>query len=128
MHVLHEIEKIADHSENIAKFTEKIIERNIYFSEPALGEMSQIFDVVIRFAENTLRTFNKEESPESLDTEDENIIDAMRKQFKNNHMKRLNEGICTVDAGIVYVDILNNLEKAGDHTFNVAQIVKGDFI
>lgn len=126
LHVLHEIEKIADHSENIAKFTEKIIERNIYFSEIALDEMSKIFDVVIRFAENTLRIFNKEEDAENLDTEDENIIDSMRKEFKNNHMKRLNEGVCTVDAGIMYVDILNNLEKAGDHTFNVAQIIKGD--
>lgn len=125
LHVLHEIEKIADHSENIAKFTEKIIERDIHFTEQAQKEMREIFDVVIRFAENILQAYNSEHYDASIDTEDENIIDKLRKEFKGNHMKRLNEGICTVDAGIVYVDILNNLEKAGDHTFNIAQILMG---
>jgi phosphate:Na+ symporter len=125
LHVLHDIEKIADHSENIAKFTEKIIEKGIYFSETANKEMEEIFDVVIRFAKNILNAYNKEAFENNINTEDENIIDRLRKEFKNNHMKRLNEGVCTVDAGIVYVDILNNLEKAGDHTFNIAQLING---
>ncbi|UOD34179.1 Na/Pi cotransporter family protein [Deferribacteraceae bacterium V6Fe1] len=125
LHVLHDIEKIADHSENIAKFTEKIIEKGIYFSEQANNEMEEIFDVVIRFAKNILNAYNKEAFENIVNTEDENIIDRLRKEFKNNHMKRLNEGVCTVDAGIVYVDILNNLEKAGDHTFNIAQLING---
>jgi phosphate:Na+ symporter len=125
LHVLHDIEKIADHSENIAKFTEKIIEKDIYFSEKANEEMAEIFDVVIRFARNILNIYNKETYEVNINTEDENIIDKLRKEFKNNHMKRLNEGVCTVDAGIVYVDILNNLEKAGDHTFNIAQLLQG---
>ncbi|BAI79593.1 Na:phosphate symporter [Deferribacter desulfuricans SSM1] len=124
LHVLHEIEKIADHSENIAKFTERIIEKDIHFSPQAMKEMEEIFNVAIKFAENILKIYNSEVYDQIVDTEDENIIDELRKEFKNNHMKRLNEGVCNVDAGIVYVDILNNLEKVGDHTFNIAQIIK----
>ncbi|MCD8566937.1 MAG: hypothetical protein LRY50_00730 [Geovibrio sp.] len=58
-----------------------------------------------------------------IDTEDEDTIDSMRKRFKKNHVKRLNAGECTIDAGLIYVDILNCLEKIGDHTFNIAQVL-----
>jgi len=122
---LHDIEKIADHAENIAKFTERIIDNKISFSEDALDEMSEIFDVTIRFSNNVLNEYNKGDLPKDIDTQDEDLIDKYKRKFKNNHMKRFNEGKCNVDAGIVYVDILNNLEKAGDHSFNIAQVVQG---
>ncbi len=124
-HVLHDIEKIADHAENIAKFTERIIENKIHFSKEALDEMEQIFDVTIRFANYILYEYNKGGLPKKVNTEDEDAIDRFKRKFKNNHMARLNDGRCNVDAGIVYVDILNNLEKAGDHTFNIAQVIEG---
>ncbi|MEC9492752.1 Na/Pi cotransporter family protein [Flexistipes sp.] len=124
-HVLHDIEKIADHAENIAKFTESIIDNKISFSEEALDEMNEIFDVTIRFSSNVLDEYNKGNLPKDIDTQDEDLIDKYKRKFKNNHMRRFNEGKCNVDAGIVYVDILNNLEKAGDHSFNIAQVIQG---
>jgi len=124
-HVLHDIEKIADHAENIAKFTERIIDNKVSFSEEALDEMNEIFNVTIRFSSNVLNEYNKGDFPKDIDTQDEDLIDKYKRKFKNNHMRRFNEGKCNVDAGIIYVDILNNLEKAGDHSFNIAQVVQG---
>ena len=124
-HVLHEIEKIADHAENIAKFTQKLIEKKIPISDTAKDEIEELFDAAIRFSENTLKVYNTKMHADYVDTNDENFIDSLRKQLKQGHMRRLNEGSCSVDAGIIYVDILNNLEKTGDHTFNIAQLTMG---
>ncbi len=121
LQVLHDIEKIGDYAENIARFTERMIEEKMGFSEKAMAEMDEIFSVTIRFADKVLDAFNREDFKKHFDTQDENLIDQLRRQFKNNHIGRLNLGECTVDCGILFVDILNNLEKTGDNAFNIAQ-------
>lgn len=121
LHVLHDIEKIGDYAENIARFTERMIQEKMGFSDKAMAEMEEIFNVTLRFTENVLATFNREEFTLNFDTKDENLIDQLRREYKNNHIARLNLGECTVDCGILFVDILNNLEKTGDNTFNIAQ-------
>ncbi len=121
LHALHDIEKIGDYAENIARFSERMILEKMVFSEKALSEMDDIFSVTVRFTEKVLNAFNREEFNKTIDTQDENLIDQLRRQFKNNHINRLNLGECTVDCGILFVDILNNLEKTGDNTFNIAQ-------
>ena len=121
LQVLHDIEKLGDYAENIGQFTERMIEEKMGFSEKAMSEMDEIFTVTLRFAENVLTAFNRENFTKNFDTQDENLIDQLRRQFKNNHITRLNHGECTVDCGILFVDILNNLEKTGDNTFNIAQ-------
>jgi phosphate:Na+ symporter len=53
-------------------------------------------------------------------------IDQMEKDFRKTHIMRLNEGACTGDAGILYVDVISNLERIGDHAVNIAQAVLGE--
>jgi len=126
LHVLHDLEKIGDYAENIANYTEKLIESDIRFSDEAMLEMEEIYDVAIRFTDNVIKAYNAGGLPRAIDTEDENTIDKMRKQFKKHHLKRLQKGSCSVETGILFVDILNNLEKTGDQAFNIAQVVMGD--
>lgn len=126
LHVLHDLEKIGDYSENIANYTEKLVESDIRFTDEAMGEMQEIFDVAVRFTENVLKAYNAGGLPRRIDTEDENTIDQMRREFKKRHLDRLQSGSCSVETGILFVDILNNLEKTGDQAFNIAQVVKGD--
>lgn len=126
LHVLHDLEKIGDYAENIATYTEKLVENGITFTEEAMSEMEQIFEVAIRFTENVMNAYNSGTHNRLIDTEDENIIDSMRKRFKNRHLVRLQSGACSVENGILFVDILNNLEKTGDQAFNIAQVVMGD--
>ena len=126
LHVLHDLEKIGDYAENIATYTERLVENGIVFTEAAMGEMEEIFHVAIRFTENVMKAYNSGVQSRDIDTEDENIIDSMRKRFKSRHLSRLQSGICSVENGILFVDILNNLEKTGDQAFNIAQVVMGD--
>lgn len=123
MQVLHDLEKIGDYAENIARYTEKIIDNNVIFSESAMNELSEMFDVAIRFTRNVTESYCEGGFPKRIDTEDENIIDRMRKNAREEHLARLQEGNCTVENGIMFIDILNNLEKTGDQAFNIAQII-----
>jgi phosphate:Na+ symporter len=126
MHVIHDIEKIADYSENIARYTRRIVEQKINFSEEAMKEIEELFDIAIRFTENILKEFNEGNLPKHVNTRDEDLIDELRRNLKANHMTRLNKGQCDVKAGLIYVDLLNSLEKVGDHSFNIAQVIMGE--
>jgi len=122
-HVIHNLEKIGDHSENIARFREKMSKKGVEFSDEAEREIQEMISVVVRFTEITIDTYNNPERYSELRTEDEDSIDTMRKKFKNNHMKRLSSGSCNINSGIMFVDIINNLEKIGDHVYNIAQVM-----
>ena len=121
-HVIINLEKIGDHSESIYNCIRKLRKKQIVFSSEAQSEMKEIYAVVYRFFSQILENYQNGSNTE-IETDDEDLIDSMRKRFKKNHIKRLNAGECTVDAGLIYVDILNNLERIGDHTFNIAQIL-----
>ena len=52
--------------------------------------------------------------------ENERQVDLLEIGYRNHHLQRLNEGKCTVDSGVIYFDILNNLERISDHSKNIA--------
>jgi phosphate:Na+ symporter len=122
-HVVHNLEKIGDHSENLARFNDKLIRKNMEFSYDAKKEIDDLFEVVLRFTEYVIEKFEHSVAGEEIDTKDEFLIDNMRKKFKNNHMKRLSSGSCNINSGIIFVDTINNLERIGDHVFNIAQVM-----
>ena len=122
-HVIHNLEKIGDHTENIARFKDKMMKKKLSFSDEADKEIENMIDIVVQFTEDVIRFYNNPESIHMLDTDAEDQIDSMRKKFKNNHMKRLSQGSCNINSGIIFVDIINNLEKIGDHVYNIAQVM-----
>ncbi|MFA6009462.1 MAG: hypothetical protein WC799_05730 [Desulfobacteraceae bacterium] len=69
-----------------------MIQEKMGFSDKAMSEMEEIFNVTLRFTENVLATFNREEFTLNFDTKDENLIDQLRREYKNNHIARLNLG------------------------------------
>ena len=126
MHVIYDIEKIGDYAESIARYSEKMVQDRITFSASAKKDLEEMFEVAIRFTRHIFDAWNRGKSYDQVDTSDENLLDQMKIQYKNHHMARLNQGVCNVDNGILYVDILNKLEKAGDNAFNIAQAIQGE--
>ncbi|MBU3219744.1 Na/Pi cotransporter family protein [Clostridium algidicarnis] len=121
-HVVNDIERIGDHAENIADLTsEKIIKRLEYTNE-ALEELKQMYDYTIYSLQLAIESYENNDPnkvEELLNVEQR--IDTLEREFRSSHIRRLNEGTCTATAGAVYLDIISNLERIGDHSTNIAE-------
>ncbi len=123
-HLINDIERIGDHAENIIELAQYKDQENLSFSQIAQEELSDMFDRVMQAIDQaikTLTTGDLETAIKVLRFEDE--VDRMENEYREHHIQRLNEGLCYPGAGIVFVDLLSNLERIGDHASNMARII-----
>ncbi len=124
---VNDIERVSDHAENISELSRIAIEKDLSFSEKAMEEMKNIYGKVsTNFIESLkcLEENNKEMTADIYAREDE--VDALEKLYKKTHMERLNNGECTIDSGVLFLDLLTNLERVSDHSCNIANRVEAE--
>ncbi|MGA1796952.1 MAG: Na/Pi cotransporter family protein [bacterium] len=124
IHVINDIERIGDHAVNLKKFAMQKKESNLTFTEVAVAEIKTAYNELIRMLDttiNALRTNDVRRAEIVLIREGR--INRMRDEFKANHIKRLEDAKCHVLSGVVFIDMLANFEKIGDHLTNVAQAI-----
>lgn len=122
-HAIEEIKQIGERGEKLIKISQKLDDKKVVFSSEANNELKEIFDNVSCFA-NKVFEYYKDNKPVAVNIDDEEeVIDKQRKTFKKNHIKRLNAGDCSLDAGLLFVDILSTLEKTGDDVYSVSQLL-----
>ncbi|KNZ42915.1 Na/Pi cotransporter family protein [Acetobacterium bakii] len=122
----HDLERIGDHAMNIAELAEVRVANKIIFSE--IGNQ-EVLDH-INFTSNTLRDMVELIKNEDVALcykifDEEEEIDVMTEKLKDDHIRRLNDGACNPYAGIIYLDLLTNIERVGDHASNIAQGILG---
>lgn len=125
MHSAHDIERVADHATNIIELAETKIENNLCFSEFGINDIKTMHKEVteiFREAINLLKNENIDAAQKLIRADD--IVDQMEKDFRDAHIRRLNEGTCTPEAGVIFLDIVSNLERIADHANNLAEAVK----
>lgn len=126
MRIANNLERIGDAVENIAYLTEDLIEGNIHFSEEAIADYEKISDLVRKLLHLVVEGFRNEDKEIMTPAQEmENSIDRMREEMKERHIMRLKAGICSVDPGLILVDMLAAFEKIGDFCYNIAQGVAG---
>jgi len=127
LHAVNDIERIGDHSENLMELTERKISERLPFSEYAIAELHQMHDEVNQMAGEAIKALetNDPEVAKSV-LQREEKVNSLTEQMKQNHIQRLNKGECKVTSGILFLDIISNFEKIGDHLTNVAQAVMGN--
>jgi phosphate:Na+ symporter len=57
----------------------------------------------------------------------EDLINQMQVEYRNSHVKRLNNGSCEIYSGLLFLDCVDYMEKIGDHLANIAQGLLGGF-
>jgi phosphate:Na+ symporter len=126
MNMVNDLERIGDHCENLWTLSQRKLDQKITFSDVAMKEISEISDLTSSFLA-TIITALEDKDTGVYDEADrlEQAIDDLEEKLRNNHVKRLNTGECTVNSGLIFIDMLHNFEKIGDHTFNFAKAVVG---
>ncbi|NEU05714.1 Na/Pi cotransporter family protein [Clostridium senegalense] len=123
-HVVNDIERIGDHAENIADLASEKMTKNADFSEEGVKELNDIFNYTINSLEMSIECFknyNKDKADTVRSVEDR--IDSLEKQLRSSHIKRLNNGVCNATVGAIFLDVISNFERIGDHAVNIAEIV-----
>ena len=120
-HTINDIERIGDHSENIVELAASRINKNVEFSEEALEEIREIYSATLDSLDIAIKSYEDEER-EHNDIVDkvEDRIDDLEKKFRSNNIKRLNSKRCMANAGVIFFDLISNLERIGDHANNIA--------
>ncbi|MBW7990370.1 MAG: Na/Pi cotransporter family protein [Planctomycetes bacterium] len=127
LHTVNDLERISDHAVNIVEIAERKIEQKLSFSDSALTEagqlrkeIEQMFDNVIAALEN-----NDIEAAKSAALTNENNLNKMQIEFRRSHVQRMSDGFCTAETGLIFIDLVDNIEKIGDHLTNIAQAIIG---
>lgn len=120
---IQDLERIGDRSENIAEEADKIIKGEATFSDKALKELRTLCEVVSQILDDSFYMFtNQSKDPNLTEAvlQAEDQIDEYTELFRQNHVARLSKGECNAEAGAVFIELLTNLERIGDHAVTVA--------
>ncbi|APC50227.1 sodium-dependent phosphate transporter [Virgibacillus halodenitrificans] len=127
MDSVRDIERIGDHFENIIELIDYKISNKVNLTEKAQEDLNDMFDLTISTVKQAVDSLDKMDREAALAViQKEDQIDKMERNYRKKHIIRMNEGQCTGSAGIVFVDIISNLERIGDHAVNIAEEVLGE--
>lgn len=122
--IVSNMERVGDHAENLAELSLERINDNVRFSKDAYEELKEMAeDCVLAFATaiKALETEDLKLVKEVKRLEDE--VDRLEEDFRSTHIKRLTDGVCTSEIGVLFIDAITNLERISDHALNIAYYV-----
>lgn len=124
LHCIGDFERIGDHGINILKIAQEMNEKQIMFSDEAKAEIQVATNALSEIAELTMKAFCEDDLESAKRIEPlEQVVDIIISEIKDNHIKRLQEGKCTIELGFMLNDLLNNMERVSDHCSNVAACI-----
>lgn len=116
-----DIERVGDHTENIAELVDYGEGNEIHFSDEACAELREIMDLVTNSFDYSIRA--REEmslAAASRVAKYEDQVDSLEEELRERHIERLSKQLCEPKNGVVFLDIISNLERISDHAYNLA--------
>ena len=128
MSAANDLERIGDHACNIVYLSEMVIEDKLPFTAKAKEEIYSFFEEVDVMLGEAIAALIGESIKEARKViKRDNNVDERERILRKNHIDRVNRRECVPQAGVVYLDILSNLERVADHAVNLAQVVTDGF-
>ena len=125
--MITDIERIGDHAENLAEQAQYMVEHGLQFSTTGADDLKSISDSVLKsfqYAIDARQNGNMEAVRKVSQYEDD--VDSQEEELREKHIERLSAGECKASAGVVFLDIISNLERVSDHAYNLAGYVKDE--
>ena len=121
LHIMNDAERIGDHAENIVEISQAYTEKESRFSDAARAEIDRLLELTMALGRTALKQLDAPSDERGADVlRLKRKINARVDQFLDAHDRRLQNGRCSVIAGIVYVDLLMNLRRVTNHLRNIA--------
>jgi phosphate:Na+ symporter len=121
--VISNLERIGDHAMNIIEHAQNCLERNLTFSKEGFEELNVIRETIQKMFtlanDRSLTTADRQNKVYVLEEQ----VDDLTKQSRENHMKRMSNGECDIESGIIFDEMLTDLERVADHLMNISEIV-----
>jgi phosphate:Na+ symporter len=126
MHMANDLERIGDHCENLSKLFVRRNNQKIAFSEDAILELMDLAGKAREFLAFAIDALERNDTSIGEKAVFQvGVIDNMEEYLRNNHIGRLHTGECSVNQGLLFIDIIHHFSKIGDHTFNVTKAISG---
>lgn len=123
IHVINDVERIADHAEHVGEFAQAKLEEKLPFSQLAMDELGLLYDKVMDICKKAMTALEEDDPVIAKQVmEREMVIDKLREEMRQNHINRLNQGRCWPGSGIIYLEMIANLERVADHAANIAEV------
>ena len=119
-----DFERIGDHAASILALAERMNEKKLQFSEPAVQDIKVIVYAVLDVLKLAITAYKNSDEVLALDVEPlEQVVDRLIRKSKKRHIKRLQNGVCTIELDLMVSDLFNDLERISDHCSNIATSV-----
>ncbi len=124
LHIISDFERISDHAVNVLSSAEEIYDKKLSFSDKAKKEIMVLADAISEIVNLAYKSFSENDLEAAYKVEPlEQVVDDLRDKMKSKHIRRLQEGRCTIELGFILGDLLTNLERVSDHCSNIAGLV-----
>ncbi len=121
LYTISDLERIGDHALNVAEAAQEMHEKKIVFSQQAQGELDVLQRAVGDIIARSVKAFVDLDQEQAMTVEpQEQVIDALVREVKSRHVRRLRDGLCSVEYGFVLEDLLTAFERSADHCSNIA--------
>ncbi|MCI8518187.1 MAG: Na/Pi cotransporter family protein [Hungatella sp.] len=124
---ISDIKRVAAHGENLAEAAQYMVEHKLKFSDTGVEDLREISREVFKsfeYAIEARRTCNMEMVRKVSQYEDQ--VDSLEEDLREKHIGRLSSGVCVPSAGVVFLDVISNLERISDHAYNLAGYIKNE--
>lgn len=119
--IIGDFERISDHAVNLLEAAEEIKNKDLHFTAAALSELRVLTAATEKISELALKAFLNNDIDAALSVEPlEEVVDKLKEEIRSRHIKRLQRGECSIGAGFVLSDMLNDLERVSDHCSNIS--------
>lgn len=128
-HIIIDIERIGDHANNIADLATEKINKKLKYSTDTIEELYKIYDSTMEALDIAIDSYVRRDSYKAksiIDVEDK--IDQYKKSYREKHIQRLYNGKCDAFEEAIFLDLVNDFERIGDHSTNIAESVIENYI